>query len=130
MDLRAPLDAQHAPVVKAFHTRRGLVVNTLHTSLAAHPELSAFLPAAALLVVPLLATTGPPIGVLSLSEAVDPERFDTENLEQVRVFAVQATLAIEIARLHAVIRIAQTEAEGHRARWQAAIDDLPALVCT
>jgi DNA-binding transcriptional MerR regulator len=129
-----PLDDQRDPVVRAFHTRRGLIVNRVTTPslvhpLQTHPELSTVVPGAALLVIPLLATNGTPIGVLSLSEALDPERFDSDDLERVRLFAVQATLAIETARLHADIRVAREQAEEHRARWQAAVDDLPALVC-
>ncbi|MGO8946508.1 MAG: GAF domain-containing protein [Ktedonobacterales bacterium] len=129
------LDEQQAPVVHAFHTRHGLIVNELATPSPVHPwqaipESGADMPnAAALLVVPLLASNGTPIGVLSLSEALDPERFDSDDLERVRLFAVQAALAIETARLHAEIRVAREQAEEHRARWQAAVDDLPALVC-
>ena len=83
----------------------------------------------ALLVVPLLATNVKAIGVLSLMEALDPERFDSDDLERVRLFAVQATLAIETARVHADLKEAREQSEEHRARWQAAVDDLPALVC-
>jgi transcriptional regulator with GAF, ATPase, and Fis domain len=82
-----------------------------------------------MLAVPLLVSNGTPIGVLSLSEALDPERFDSDDLERVRLFAVQATLAIETARLHADLSVAREQAEEHRACWQAAVDDLPALVC-
>ena len=128
------LDDRQAPVVQAFHSRHGLIVNELATSSPVnprqtHPEWGAGMPNAALLLVPLLASSGTPIGVLSLSEALDPERFDSDDLERVRLFAVQAALAIETARLHAEIRVAREQAEAHRARWQAAVDDLPALVC-
>jgi DNA-binding transcriptional MerR regulator len=124
-----PLNDQRSPAVRAFHTRQGLIVSTLTPLSPDQPELTAVMPGVALLVVPLLATSSVPLGVLSLSEALDPERFDSDDLERVRLFAVQATLAIKTARLHAEIRIAREQAEEHRARWQAAVDDLPALVC-
>ena len=129
-----PLDDRHALVVQAFHSQRGMISNSLDASSLAHSELShlklgAVVTDAALLVVPLLATNNTAIGVLSLMEVLDPERFDSDDLERVRLFAVQATLAIETARLHADLREAREQAEEHRARWQAAVDDLPALVC-
>jgi DNA-binding transcriptional MerR regulator len=131
-----PLDDRHTPVVQAFHSRRGIIGSTPNTSSPAHTtlthpevEVRGDVPGAAVLVVPLLASKGTPIGVLSLSEALDPERFDSDDLERVRLFAVQATLAIETARLHADLLVAREQAEEHRARWQAAVDDLPALVC-
>jgi DNA-binding transcriptional MerR regulator len=124
-----PLNDQRSPAVRAFHTRQGLIVSTLTPLSPDQPELTAMMPGGALLVVPLLATSSVPLGVLSLSEGLDPQRFDSDDLERVRLFAVQATLAIKTARLHAEIRIAREQAEEHRARWQAAVDDLPALVC-
>ena len=134
MPRAVPLDDRHAPVVQAFHSRRGMIGTTPDTSSPAHatlthPELGGDVPGAAVLAVPLLVSNGTPIGVLSLSEALDPERFDSDDLERVRLFAVQATLAIETARLHADLLVAREQAEEHRARWQAAVDDLPALVC-
>ena len=82
-----------------------------------------------MLVTPLFASGGAPLGALTLGEAIDPERFDDDDLEHARLFAVQAAIAIETGNLHAHIRTARTQAEGQRARWKAAIDDLPALVC-
>lgn len=130
VQLSVPLDDRRAPEVRAFHERRGLVVDRLETSPLAHPELLKALPGVALLVVPLLAAGGEPVGVLSLRDALDPERFDVDDLERVRLFAVQAALAIETARLHAEIHAAREDVEEQRALWQAAVDDLPALVCT
>lgn len=130
VQLSVPLDDRRAPEVRAFHERRGLVVDRLETSPLAHPGLLKALPGVALLVVPLLAAGGEPVGVLSLRDALDPERFDVDDLERVRLFAVQAALAIETARLHAEIRAAREDVEDQRALWQAAVDDLPALVCT
>lgn len=124
-----PLDDQRSPPVRAFLARRSLVVTTQELSVRAYPELDGMLPGAALLCMPLLAADGDPIGVLTLREALDAERFGVADLERVRLFAVHAALAIETARLHASIRRAQADAEIQRARWQAAVDDLPALVC-
>ncbi len=124
------LDDLRIPAVRAFHSRRGLIINTMESLAATPRELRDALRGAALLVIPLLATSGAPLGVLVLREAHDPERFDTDDLEHVRLFAVQAALAVETARLHDEIRVAQDAADVHRARWQATVDDLPALVCT
>src|SRR6185437_597954 len=77
-----------------------------------------------------LATSDVPLGVLVLREAHDPERFDTDDLEYVQLFAVQAALAVETARLHDEIQVARAAADVHQARWRATMDDLPALVCT
>lgn len=125
-----PLDDPRIPAVQAFQTRRGLIVNTMERSSLAHAELREMLRGAALLVSPLLAAHGEPMGVLVLREALDPERFDTDDLESVRLFAAQAALAIETSRLHTEIRMARQDTEDQRARWQATVDDLPELVCT
>ncbi|HEV8193396.1 MAG TPA: GAF domain-containing protein [Ktedonobacterales bacterium] len=125
-----PLDDLRIPAVRAFHSRRGLIINTMESSPATPRELRDALRGAALLVIPLLATSDAPLGVLVLREAHDPERFDTDDLEHVRLFAVQAALAVETARLHDEIRVAREAADVHRARWQATVDDLPALVYT
>jgi DNA-binding transcriptional MerR regulator len=128
--LSVPLDDPRDPAVQAFQRRRGLIVNTMERSTLAHTELRDVLRGAALLVSPLLSAPGEPVGVLVLREALDPERFDTDDLERVRLFAAQATLAIETACLHAEIHVARQDAEDQRARWQATVDDLPELVCT
>jgi DNA-binding transcriptional MerR regulator len=125
-----PLDDLRIPAVRAFHSRRGLIINTMESLPATPRELRDALRGAALLVIPLLATSDAPLGVLVLREAHDPERFDTDDLEHVRLFAVQAALAVETARLHDEIRVAREAADVHRARWQATVDDLPALVYT
>jgi len=128
--LSVPLDDPHIPVVRAFQTGRGLIINTMEASSAISRDLHDVLQGAALLVIPLLATRGAPLGALVLREAQDPDRFDTDDLEHVRLFAIQAALAVETARLHKEILEARTNADAHRARWQATVDDLPALVCT
>lgn len=120
----------HIPEVQAFLTRRGLITNMRDPSVPIRSEERHQLRGAAILVVPLLAAHHELVGVLALREALDPDRFDTDDLERVRLFAVQAALAIETARLHAEIQLARAEAESQRVRWQAAVDDLPALVCT
>jgi MerR family transcriptional regulator/heat shock protein HspR len=125
-----PLDDLRMPAVRVFHSRRGLIINTMESLLATTRELRDALRGAAQLVIPLLGTNETPLGVLVLREAHDPERFDTGDLDHVRLFAVQAALAVETARLHDAIRVAQDAADVHRARWQATVDDLPALVCT
>jgi GAF domain-containing protein len=128
--LSLPLDGLQAPEVQSFQTRRGLIANAVESSSLVSWEPHAPRQGAALLIVPLLATPGEPLGVLALRDALDPQRFDTDDLERVRLFAVQATLAIETARVHTELRVARADAEDQRARWQAAVDDLPALVCT
>ncbi len=120
-------DDRRSPALRAFLTRRSLVVTT--TSTPAHAELDEMAPGAALLSMPLLAADGGPVGVLSLSEALNVEQFSADELERIRLFAVHAALAIETARLHGSLRVAQSDADDQRARWQAAVDDLPALVC-
>lgn len=125
-----PLDDLRIPAVRAFHTRRGLIVNTMEAASATPRVLRDALRGAALLVIPLLATSDVPLGVLVLREAYDTERFDTDDLEHVRLFAVQAALAVETARLHDEIQVARVAADVHQARWRATVDDLPALVCT
>jgi PAS domain S-box-containing protein len=130
LPLSVPLDDPRIPAVRAFQTRRGLIINTMEAPAATPRDLRDVLRGAALLVTPLLATRGAPLGVLVLREAQDPERFDTNDLEHVRLFAVQAALAVETARLHEEILVARASADAHRARWQATVDDLPALVCT
>lgn len=124
-----PLDDRRFPAVRAFLTRRSLVVTTQELSALAHPELDRLLPGATLLCMPLLASDGEPLGVLALRESRDAERFGADDLERIRLFAVHGALAVETARLHAAIRAAQVDADTQRARWQAAVDDLPALVC-
>ncbi|MGZ6389848.1 MAG: GAF domain-containing protein [Ktedonobacterales bacterium] len=126
---RLPLDDQRFPPVRAFLTRRSLVVTTQDLSARAHPELEGMLPGAALLSMPLLAADGVALGVLVLQEASNIERFGADDLERLRLFAVHAALAIQTARLHVAIHAAQVDADDQRARWQAAVDDLPALVC-
>ncbi|HEX8981757.1 MAG TPA: GAF domain-containing protein [Ktedonobacterales bacterium] len=124
-----PLDDQRFPPVRAFLTRRSLVVTTQDLSARAHPELEGMTPGAALLSMPLLAADGVALGALVLQEASDVERFGADDLERIRLFAVHAALAIQTARLHVAIHAAQVDADDQRARWQAAVDDLPALVC-
>lgn len=124
------LTDQHIPEVQAFWTRRGLITNARDPSVPIRSKERQQLRGAAALVVPLLAAHHELVGVLALREALDPDRFDTDDLERVRLFAVQAALAVETARLHAEIQLARAEAERQRVRWQAAVDDLPALVCT
>lgn len=124
------LTDQHIPEVQVFWARRGLITNVLDPSVPVRSEERHLLRGAAVLVVPLLAAHHELVGVLALREALDPDRFGTDDLERIRLFAVQAALAIETARLHAEIQLARAEAESQRVRWQAAVDDLPALVCT
>jgi DNA-binding transcriptional MerR regulator len=124
-----PLDDQRFPQVRAFLARRSLVVTTQDLSTRAHPEFLGIAPGAALLSMPLLAADGAALGVLVVQEASDVERFGADDLERIRLFAVHAALAIQTARLHVAIHDAQVDADDQRARWQAAVDNLPALVC-
>ncbi|HEX2348440.1 MAG TPA: GAF domain-containing protein [Ktedonobacterales bacterium] len=124
-----PLDDQRFPPARAFLARRSLVVTTQDLSERAHPELAGMLPGAALLSMPLLAADGVALGVLVLQEASDIERFSADELERIRLFAAHAALAIQTARLHVAIQTAQRDADDQRARWQSAVDNLPALVC-
>ena len=124
-----PLDDQRFPPVRAYLSGRSLVVTTADLSEVAHPELVGMLPAAALLSMPLLTAQSEPVGVLMLREAHDADRFRADDLERIRLFAVHATLAIETARLHTAIDAARADADTQRIRWQAVVDNLPALVC-
>lgn len=124
-----PLGDQRFPPTRAFLARRSLVVTTQDLSERAHPELAGMLPGAALLSMPLLAADGVALGVLVLQEASDIERFSADELERIRLFAAHAALAIQTARLHVAIQTAQRDADDQRARWQSAVDNLPALVC-
>ena len=126
---RISLDDQRIPPVRAYLTRRSLVVTTQYLSARAYPELEGMLSGAALLSMPLLAADGVGLGVLVLQEASDIERFGADEQERIRLFAVHAALAIQTAQLYAATRVAQVEADDQRARWRAAVDDLPALVC-
>jgi PAS domain S-box-containing protein len=128
--MRVPLVHPRFFAARAVRERRGMVINAMDTSPLAHPELKALLPGAALLVVPLLASGGEAVGALALREALDPKRFDEDDLERAQVFATQAAIAIETARLHDQLRVAREQAEAERARWRAAVDDVPQLVCT
>ena len=123
------LDDQRFPPTRAFLTRRSLVVTTQDLSTRAHPELEGMLPGAAVLSMPLLAADGVALGVLVLQEASNIERFSADDLERIRLFAAHAALAIQTARLHVAIHAAQMDADDQRARWQSAVEDLPALVC-
>jgi len=124
-----PLDDAHFPPAQAFLTRRSVVVTTQDISARVHPELARMTPGAAFMCMPLLAAGSAPVGVLGLREALNAERFGEDDLERIRLFAVQASLAIQTARLHTAIQAAQLEADNQRMRWQIAIDVLPALVC-
>jgi GAF domain-containing protein len=117
-----------SPAIRAIRERRGVIINAM--SDASRAAMNSKLPQpAALLITPLFASGGAPLGALTLGEANDPERFDDDDLEHARLFAVQAAIAIETGNLHAHIRTTRTQAEAQQARWKAAIDDLPALVC-
>lgn len=127
--LSVSLDDQRFPAVRAIHTRRGLIASELKTSPLDSPEIRAVLSGMAQLTMPLLNAGGEPVGALTLSHSHDADRFNEDDLERVRLFAVQATLAIETARLHGALQTVQRAAEEQRARWQATVDDLPVLVC-
>jgi PAS domain S-box-containing protein len=127
---RITVDQPRSAAALALRTRRGVIVNAMDTSPLIHPELKALLPGAALLVVPLLTSDGDAVGALALRETLDPERFGPKDLERAQLFATQAAIAIETARLHDAIRVAREQAEAERARWRAAVDDMPQLVCT
>lgn len=126
---RVLLDDQRSPVARAFRTGQSAVVTIAELAPSTHPELQGMLPGAALLNMPLLAANGDPVGVLTLREALDTERFKVDDLERIRLFATHAALAIETARLHAAIRVAREDADIQRRYWQTVVDDLPALVC-
>jgi PAS domain-containing protein len=117
-------------VARAIRTQRGIIVNAFDAAPDAHPELRSLLPGAALLVAPLLRPDGEPLGALALREALKQERFDAGDLERARLFATQAAIAIETARLHAGMRAAQQEIEEERARWRATVENMPELVLT
>jgi PAS domain S-box-containing protein len=127
---RIPLDHPRFAAAQALRVRRGVIVNAIDTSPVAHSELRILLPAAAMLVVPLFASAGEAVGALTLREALDPERFDDDDLERAQLFATQAAIAIETARLHEGIQAAREQAEAERARWQASMDNAPELVAT
>lgn len=110
--LRVPLDNLFLPAGRVSRLLHGLVVETQDILPDTHPELRELLPAAALLVVPLT-TTGGPVGVLALREALDSGRFDAEDIERARLFANQAAIAIDIARLHEEARVAREHERRH-----------------
>jgi PAS domain-containing protein/DNA-binding transcriptional MerR regulator len=124
-----PLSMTRMPAVRAIHTHRTEVINLLDAEPETHPEVAALLPAASLLVTPLFSHHGQAIGALGLREAEDTDRFGDDDREYASLFASQAALAIEAARLQAAQRAAHQEAEHERSRWRAAVDDLPELVC-
>lgn len=115
---------------QVFRTRKGVLIDALNTVATAHPELQGLLPAATIVLVPLFASSGSPLGVLALREAFDPRRLGNEDVQRAQLFANQAATAIETARLHATTRAAQRQAEQDRSRWQAAMDNAPELVMT
>ena len=130
--IRVRLDDASAVVAQALRSHRGAIINATSATSQAHPELRAVLPGAALVVVPLYTSDGEPAGALALREALDPERFGFDDLEHARLFATQAAVAIETARLHATIRAAREQAEIARresaqraAELQAILDAVP-----
>lgn len=130
--IRVRLDDASAVVAQALRSHRGVIINATSATPATHPELRAVLPGAALVVVPLYTSDGEPAGALALREALDPERFDFDDLEHARLFATQAAVAIETARLHATIRaareqaeVARTESAQRAAELQAILDAVP-----
>ncbi|HEX6122906.1 MAG TPA: GAF domain-containing protein, partial [Ktedonobacterales bacterium] len=133
--LRAPAPPASAfsiarmPIVHAMRTHRPEVIHLRDASPEVYPEIGALLPAAALLVAPLFSQQGRALGVLALREAFNANRFDDDDREYARLFASQAALALESARLQDALRAARDEAERERSRWRAAVDDLPELVC-
>lgn len=117
-------------VSQVLRTRKGLRIDAINTFAMAHPELHDLLPAATIILVPLFASSGDPLGVLALREPYDPRRLGQEDVQRAQLFANQAATAIETTRLHAAMHSARRQAEEDRTRWQAAMDNAPELVLT
>jgi PAS domain-containing protein/DNA-binding transcriptional MerR regulator len=124
-----PLSTTHLPIARILRTHRPEVISLAAASPTTHPEIAPLLSAAALLVAPLFSQHGEPLGVLALREALDAGRFGADDREYAHLFASQAALAIDTARLQADLRAARDDAERERRVWRAAVDELPELVC-
>lgn len=123
--LRLPLVNAQLGVVQAIRARREVVLDARAASTRTHPELALLLPAATLLILPLLTPAGQTVGALVLREALDPERFGPETVDNARLFAAQATHAIELTRRHEELERAHVGAEADQARWLATVEHAP-----
>ncbi len=81
--------------------RQGLLVNDYRTAAHAHPVFRARTRITAVLAEPLLYRERL-VGVISLNHEEDGRAFSEEDREILRLFAVQAAIAIENARLHEI----------------------------
>lgn len=113
---------------RMLRTPEVIRVNALDAFEMTHPDLAHLLPAAALLLVPLISSTGETIGVLALREALNADRLNEVDLRHAQMFANQAAIAIQTARLHDEIRASKRHAEAEQARWQAAMEHAPQFV--
>ncbi|MGC4192815.1 MAG: ATP-binding protein [Thermomicrobiales bacterium] len=84
-------------------------------------------PMTTLLGVPIL-IAGEPVGNLYLSERIDGQPFNQDDLSAIHLLATHAASAIQRARLHEEVLRARENAERQRDRLQVIIDQLPAGV--
>jgi PAS domain S-box-containing protein len=84
-------------------TRLGLIVNDYRSSPVAHPVTVAHTSITASLVEPLL-YRGALLGVIAVDHETPGRTFTLQDQEVLRLFAAQAAIAIENARLHEQIR--------------------------
>lgn len=119
------------PIGKGFAgrivaSREPLIVDDLSTFPVVNPILRERLRSA--VGVPLLAGDHL-IGVLHIG-SITPYCFSNQDLHMLELVGERIALAIDRAQLHATALAARAEAERERARWQAAMDSVPAFVIT
>ncbi len=96
-------------------TRQGLIVNDYRSSPIAHPVTLAHTTITASLVEPLLCR-GTLLGVIGVDHETPGSTFGPQDQEILRVFAAQAAIAIENARLH-------EEIKGHAATLERQVQE-------
>jgi PAS domain S-box-containing protein len=85
-------------------TRRGLIINDYRSSPIAHPDTLAHTTITASLVEPLL-YRDTLLGVIGVDHETPGRTFTPQDQDLLRLFAAQAAIAIENARLHEQIKV-------------------------
>ena len=91
-------------------TRRGMIINDYRSSPVAHPDTLAHTAITASLVEPLL-YGDTLLGVIGVDHETPGRTFTSQDQEILRLFAVQAAIAIENARLYGEAERRRREAE-------------------